>query len=106
MANRIVCLVVTVLVVASSGVAVATDGASLYDSKCKMCHGDGGQGTPMGPKVAGTDFTKGDAGAIKDTITKGRMGEERKYAKFPMGMMGIKMSDNELDSVVKYLKSL
>ena len=104
--KRIVWVVATVLLFAFSGVALAADGAALYDSKCKMCHGDAGQGTLMGPKVAGSDFSKGDAGAIKDVITKGRLGGDRKFANFPMGMPGMKMSDEELDSVVKYLKTL
>ncbi|NOS36016.1 MAG: c-type cytochrome, partial [Deltaproteobacteria bacterium] len=103
MTKRIAWVVATVLVVAFSGAAIAADGASLYASKCKMCHGDDGQGTLMGPKVAG-DITKGDAGVIKDVITKGRLGGDRKFTNFPMGMPGIKMSDEELDSVVKYLK--
>jgi cytochrome c6 len=106
MAKRIAWLVAAVMVVAFSGAAIAADGAALYASKCKMCHGDAGQGTMMGPKVVGTDITKGDAGVIKGVITKGRLGGDRKFANFPMGMPGIKMSDEELDSVVKYLKSL
>jgi len=106
MTIRIVWSVVAVLVIACSGVALAADGASLYAAKCTMCHGDAGQGTLMGPKVAGTDFSKGDVVAIKDVITKGRLGGDRKFANFPMGMPGVKMSGEELDSVVKYLKSL
>ena len=106
MAKSIVWVVVAALVVAFSGTAIAADGAALYDSKCKMCHGDAGQGSMMGPKVAGTDITKGDAGVIKGVITKGRLGDDRKYANFPMGMPGVKMSDEELDSVIKYMKGL
>ena len=60
----------------------------------------------MGPEVSGTDFTRGAAGAIKDVIIKGRSGDDRKFANFPMGMPSIKMSDEELDSIVKYLKGL
>ena len=106
MAKSIVWVVVAALVVAFSGTAIAADGAALYDSKCKMCHGDAGQGSMMGPKVAGTDITKGDAGVIKGVITKGLLGGDRKYANFPMGMPGVKMSDEELDSVIKYMKGL
>jgi cytochrome c6 len=106
MIKRIGWLAAAVLVVAFSGTALAADGAALYASKCKMCHGDSGQGAVMGPKVAGSDFTRGDAGAIKEVIVKGRSGDDRKFANFPMGMPGIKMSDEELDSVVKYLKGL
>ena len=46
--------------------APAQDGATLYKTKCAMCHGDQGQGKPpMAPKLAGT--TK-DVAAV---LTKG-----------------------------------
>ncbi len=106
MTKNIGWLIAVVLVAGFSGSALAADGAALYASKCRMCHGDSGQGAVMGPKMAGTDFTKSDAAAIKDVIIKGRSGENRKYSKFPMGMPGIKMSDEELDSIVKYLKEM
>lgn len=46
--------------------APAQDGATLYKTKCAMCHGDQGQGKPpMAPKLAGT--TK----SVVDVLTKG-----------------------------------
>jgi mono/diheme cytochrome c family protein len=39
--------------VAITPLAMAEDGAALYGAKCKMCHGDAGQGK-MGPKLVGT----------------------------------------------------
>jgi mono/diheme cytochrome c family protein len=47
--------------------ALAQDGATLFKTKCAMCHGDQGQGKPaMGaPKLVGT--TK----SVVDVLTKG-----------------------------------
>jgi len=45
--------------------APAQDGATLFKTKCAMCHGDQGQGKPPAfPKVAGS--TK-----VSDVLTKG-----------------------------------
>ncbi len=45
--------------------ASAQDGATLYKTKCSMCHGDQGQGKPpMAPKIAGS-------AKVSDVLTKG-----------------------------------
>jgi mono/diheme cytochrome c family protein len=45
--------------------ALAQDGATLFKSKCAMCHGDQGQGKPpMAPKIAGS-------AKVVDVLTKG-----------------------------------
>lgn len=93
------------LVFMLSTVAMA-DGLSIFASKCTMCHGVGGAGSAMGPKLVGNDFLKDDAGAIKAVITSGVSGGDKKYANFPMAMPKFVFSDGELDQVVDYLKTL
>ena len=45
--------------------ALAQDGATLFKTKCAMCHGDQGQGKPpMAPKIAGS-------AKVVDVLTKG-----------------------------------
>ncbi|MFQ5587119.1 MAG: c-type cytochrome [Thermodesulfobacteriota bacterium] len=105
--KKMVWVVATLLVVAFSGTAIAADGALIYASKCKMCHGAGGKGTAMmGPQLAGSDFIKGDAETMSSVIVNSRSGGESKYPNFPMSMPGFTMSDEELDALVGYLKSL
>lgn len=36
-----------------AGPALAADGAAIYGSQCKACHGDGGKGGPAGPPLKG-----------------------------------------------------
>ncbi len=93
------------LVFLFSSTAMA-DGASTYASKCTVCHGGAGAGTAMGPKLAGNDFIKGDAAAIKTVITGGVSGGDKKYPNFPMAMPKFVFSDGDLDQMVDYLKSL
>ncbi|MGA1983014.1 MAG: cytochrome c [Acidobacteriaceae bacterium] len=45
--------------------ALAQDGATLFKTKCAMCHGDQGQGKPpMAPAIAGS-------AKVVDVLTKG-----------------------------------
>ena len=105
--KKIVGIVAVLMACTWSGAAVAADGASIYGSKCAMCHGAEGKGVAMmGPALAGNDIVKGEEGAIKELIRTGRAGSDIKYPNFPMGMTSFSMSDEELDAVVTYLKGL
>jgi mono/diheme cytochrome c family protein len=103
-------LIITLLFATSmviAGTAMASDGGSIYKSKCSACHGQSAQGTPgMAPKLAGTDFIKGDAGPIKDAIVNGRAGAAKKYKEFPMAMPKLGISEADADAIIEYLKSL
>jgi mono/diheme cytochrome c family protein len=90
-----------------SGAAMAGDGASIFKSKCSVCHGQNAQGTPgMAPKLVGTDFIKGPAGPIKQTIINGRAGAEKTYKNIPLAMPKLGIKDADAEAIVKYLKSL
>lgn len=93
------------LVLISSAQARA-NGASIFASKCTICHATAGAGTAVGPKLAGNDFIKGDAEAVKKVLNKGVSGKLKKYPNFPMEMPRFIFSDTELDSLVAYLKGL
>ena len=95
-----------VIGVSLSGTAMAADGAALFASKCTMCHGAAGAGTAMGPKLAGSDFIKGDAAAIKGAIKDGISGADKKHPKFALAMPKFDLADGELDAIVGYLKGL
>lgn len=89
-----------------SSAAIAADGASVYSANCQLCHGANGAGAAMGPKLANTDFIKGDASAIKDAIINGISMDAKKYPNFMMAMPKVPLSEAELDAVVTYLKGL
>ncbi len=105
--RNIIIAVMAVTLLAFSGSAMAASGASLFKSKCSVCHGASAQGTPgMAPQLAGSDFIKGPAAAIKETIINGRSGAAKKYKKFPIAMPKLGIKANDADELVKYLKSL
>ena len=93
--------------IGTAGSVMAADGEALYKSKCLMCHGADGKGTPMGPAFAGSEFVKSSADAvIADVIVKGREGDAKAYKNMALGMPAQKLSDEELNALVAYLKSL
>jgi cbb3-type cytochrome c oxidase subunit III len=98
-----------VFVFAFTGTSMATDGAAIFNSKCKMCHGTGGKGTAMAPKLAGNEFVKGDRALVVATVANGRKGDQKKYTgKFnmPMPVWGTKLSEAEIGAVVDYVRGL
>jgi len=64
---RIATAVVASITLLAGIPAFAQDGATLFKTKCAMCHGDQGQGKPAmnAPKLVGT--TK----SVVDVLTKG-----------------------------------
>jgi cytochrome c553 len=75
--------------------APAQDGATLFKTKCAMCHGDQGQGKPpMAPKIAGT--TK----SVADVLTKG--GEPK--APHIKGMSTL--TPDQVTALAAYVKTL
>ncbi|MGC3998644.1 MAG: cytochrome c [Anaeromyxobacter sp.] len=68
-------LVVALVLVLSAAAARADgDGAAVYASKCKACHGPDGKGTPMGIKMGAKDLaaTKLSEKEIVTVIENGR----------------------------------
>jgi len=110
MMKAIKTVMITLLFATSMGIAgtaIAADGGAIFKSKCSACHGQNAQGTPgMAPKLAGSDFIKGDAGPIKDTIMNGRSGAAKKYKNLPMAMPKLGISEADADAIIAYLKSL
>jgi mono/diheme cytochrome c family protein len=74
--------------------ALAQDGASLFKTKCAMCHGDQGQGKPpMAPKIAGS--TK-----VADVLSKG--GEPKAPHIKPMSTL----TPDQITSLATFVKTL
>ena len=90
------------LIAVCASPAVAQDAAATYKSKCAMCHGPDGKGTPTGQKMGTHDFTSAEVKAesdaqLNDIITKG---------KNKMPPYGTKLKDTEIKELVTYIRSL
>lgn len=107
MKRTIFCAVFT-LALAVPGAALAADAGSLYKSRCQPCHGPEAQGTAIAPGLADNQFVREASNEeIARTITEGRQGADRKYPQqFPTGMPPQKLSEDEVNLLVDYLKGL
>lgn len=91
------------LLLAAAVPAAAQDAAALYKSKCQVCHGADGKGTPAGQKMGVKDFhspevqKQTDAELIK--ITK-----EGKGTKMPK--YEGKLTDDQIKDLVKFIRTL
>jgi cytochrome c6 len=82
--------------------AAADDAAALYKSKCQVCHGADGKGSPAGQKMGAKDFQspevqkQTDAELIK--VTKDGKGKMPKYDG--------KLTDDQIKGLIKFIRSL
>ena len=85
------------LSLASTG--LAADAAAIYASKCAVCHGKDGKGTPAGLKMGAPDLAKAKNDSDKElvgVITNGRG---------KMTAFKGKLAPEEIDALVKYVKA-
>jgi cytochrome c6 len=88
----------------------ASPGEELWSANCKKCHGDDGRGeTAMGKRFAIRDYTDATVQesltdeAIRAAIVNGKENEDGKRT---MLAFGNRLSDEEVDTLVAYVRSL
>ena len=98
-------LLILVAALAMPALSLAADtAADLYKTKCASCHGPDGSGnTPMGKNLklkdlGSADVQKASDKELKDTISKGKPPKMPPY--------GGKLSDTQIDDLVKFVRSL
>ena len=89
---------------------IAGDGAELWMKNCRKCHGEEGKGdTPMGSKFGVRDYTDPAVQAdmtdeeIHSAIVDGVKNEDGRPV---MMAFGKKLSGEEVDTLVQYVRSL
>ena len=97
--RKLILLAAVAIVMVFSGQAMASGGDVYAKNGCGGCHGKEAAGG-IGPKLAGSDFIKGDADEIKTVIRDGRKGTM-------MSAFDVKrISDGDLDTLIEFLKGL
>jgi cytochrome c5 len=90
------------LLLAGSLPAAADDAAALYKSKCQICHGADGKGSPAGQKMGVRDFhspevaKQSDADLIKIT----------KEGKNKMPKFEGKLTDDQIKELITFMRGL
>ena len=92
----------------AAGTAAAADAkiVTFFQENCGTCHGEMGEGMKgLAPPLKGNKFvTEGSQGDLAGTITKGRMGDAKRYKDLPSPMPANSMSDSRLSALIGYLK--
>lgn len=87
----------------AAGAPQAEDAASLFKSKCQMCHGADGKGdSPAAKKMGVRSFRSPEVMKLSDAVlidctTKGRN---------KMPAYGQKLTDDQIKQLVKYIRTL
>ncbi len=79
----------------------ADTGADTFKSKCAMCHGENGAGKGKVPALSSADVQKKSEAEFKEAIEKGT-----KTANGVMPAYGSKLNADQVDALVKYVRSL
>jgi mono/diheme cytochrome c family protein len=92
----------------ASGLAQAADEkiVNFFKETCGVCHGEKGEGMKgLAPPLKGSKFVlESSAADVGNTITKGRMGDQKHFKDLPSPMPPNSMSDSRLSGLVAYLK--
>lgn len=108
MKKTITAVCLSAIFVFGSTPVMARDAADIFRHSCSHCHGYRGEGIfGLTASLKGSKFViNGSEEDLKATIRNGRIGDAKKFKNYPVIMYPIKdLSDTELDSLVKYLKS-
>ena len=84
-----------------------SEGRALYRGACVMCHGDGGQGTQLGPSLVDDTWTSGTGSfeEITRVVTEGAPATEEFGVPMPPRGNGA-LSDAQIRAVSAYAYSL
>lgn len=82
--------------------AMADDVEALYKSKCQVCHGADGKGTPVGQKLGAKDFHSPEVQKQSDA----ELIEVTKQGKGKMPAYDKKLTGDQIKQLIKYIRSL
>jgi cytochrome c6 len=96
-------LALALLLVAAVPAVAADDAAALYKSKCQVCHGADGKGSPTGQKMGAKDFQSPEVAKQSDAelIKVTKEGKGKTMPKYDG-----KLTDDQIKALVKYIRSL
>jgi mono/diheme cytochrome c family protein len=100
--HRALVLAAAIGCLAASGFSADQKTQDLYKSKCQACHGADGKATPIGKKLGARDFQDPDVAKMsEDELEKITKDGKNKMP----GYKG-KITDKQIDELVKYIKEI
>jgi cytochrome c6 len=81
---------------------MAQDSAALYNSKCKICHGADGKGTAAGHKLGVRAFSSPEVAKMSDEELESVV----KSGKNKMPKYTGKLTEDQIKGLIKYVRTL
>lgn len=98
-----VAMIAALLALGVAGAYAQDDAAALYKAKCQVCHGADGKGdTPAGKKMGTRDFHSPEVSKMSDQ----ELFDITKKGKEKMPGYDKKLTDDQIKSLVKYIRAL
>lgn len=91
---------------ATGGDAVVAQGQTIYAEKCALCHGASGHGDGPGAAALEPKPRNHTDGSYMNTQTNEQLHEVIKNGKGQMPAWGATMTDEEIDAVLAYVRTL
>lgn len=85
-----------------TGVYAQVNAAAVYQSKCQVCHGADGKGTPAGQKLLVKNFRSPEIAKMSDN----ELMQVIKNGKAKMPPYSGKLTDDQIKALVKYIRAL
>ena len=102
MTQRITAAAVLLLAASLAAPAFAQDAATLYKTKCQMCHGANGSPAPTGVRMGARSFQSPEV--VKETDST--LFDITKSGKNKMPAYRGMLTDDQIKELVKYMRSL
>jgi cytochrome c6 len=95
-------VIAALLALGAAGACAQDDTAALYKSKCQICHGADGKGSPVGQKLGVKDFHSPEIAKMSDA----ELFDVTKKGKDKMPGYDKKLTDDQIKGLIKYIRAL
>jgi cytochrome c6 len=95
-------VIAVLLALSAAGAYAQDDAAALYKSKCQICHGADGKGSPVGQKLGVKDFHSPEVAKRSDQ----ELFDITKKGKEKMPGYDKKLTDDQIKGLIKFIRSL
>jgi cytochrome c6 len=95
-------VIAALLALGAAGACAQDDTAALYKSKCQICHGADGKGSPVGQKLGVKDFHSPEVAKMSDA----ELFDVTKKGKDKMPGYDKKLTDDQIKGLIKYIRAL
>jgi len=97
-----VAVIGALLALGVGGALAQDDATALYKSKCQACHGADGKASAVGQKLGAKDFNSPEVAKMTDA----ELFDITKKGKGKMPGYDGKLTDDQIKSLIKYIRSL